>query len=809
MIRLFTLNHPVYLLGDLNAKHPCIGTRNTNITGTGINMLINRFNIQHIGPDFPTFIKPNTATAPDIVLANNKIAHNHHITPGPITVSDHIPMILTITISPIQIPIKCRFAFQRANWERYKEILGETDIISLNGASLEDIDQAIEKLEKTVMDAAKKCIPKIAHRVLPHAKMDEDVKRMLAQARAIHERIKTNGATPELKDLLDYIQEYLQRRYRVLKGLSWQKQMEKLQKRKNPSEYWQQVRKLQGLAATDKTPYLVDQNGHKHHSDSEKEEVLRRHWQKIFTISQEENEEFDEEHEDSILDELQEQVHLLSPHHTADYTRLANYGHARPITVQEIKEALTLTKNKAPGISKIKKPMLVNAHENVLNNLKEIYNASLSAGYFPEAFKKAEMIFLPKPGKDKRQLANQRPISLLEIHGKLYERIINYRLVKELEERNVLSERQHGFRRKHGTQSAIATVYQYIAKARGERKHVNLVLRDVSKAFDKVWWNGLKAKILRLQLDPIFLRSLCDFLSDRSSQIREGNHQGPLFFPECAVPQGSCLSPTLYNLYTADMPGPGPNAEYVTYADDVTQIITSPGKSEEILARRTAREIKNINDFEKKWKIKTNGKKFQIIPIDKGKRKLSDVLVDGDIYRYSYEGKLLGWNITTTGGASHVKIQRAKAITSLNRLQRFQELPQKLKKTLYKAFVGSVLTYPAIPLHTLRKTPTQQLQSIQNKGIRWITNTRYTDNYTAYGLHEKLNMTPINIQLHNRACKTWNTLVNIGNTTTQTNTVRQNTQHYRYPLSYEKTLADPPTPQYIIPTRHQIENNAR
>ncbi len=62
-----------------------------------------------------------------------------------------------------------------------------------------------------------------------------------------------------------------------------------------------------------------------------------------------------------------------------------------------------------------------------------------------------------------------------------------------------------------------------IANALAETKQVYMVLRDVAKALDKVWHNGLKYKILRLGLPDILEKILCNFLDNRKAKINFGN----------------------------------------------------------------------------------------------------------------------------------------------------------------------------------------------------------------------------------------------------------------------------------------------
>ncbi len=81
---------------------------------------------------------------------------------------------------------------------------------------------------------------------------------------------------------------------------------------------------------------------------------------------------------------------------------------------------------------------------------------------------------------------NYRPISLLEVPGKIFERTIQARINTFLSENNILKKRQHGFRPYKGTHTAITITYETIANALADKKQVYMVLRDVAKAFDKV-----------------------------------------------------------------------------------------------------------------------------------------------------------------------------------------------------------------------------------------------------------------------------------------------------------------------------------
>ena len=224
-------------------------------------------------------------------------------------------------------------------------------------------------------------------------------------------------------------------------------------------------------------------------------------------------------------------------------------------------------------------------------------------------------MILPKPNKSPLSHINYRPSSLLEVPGKILEKIINTRLTDILDKKGLYNDRQHGFRPDRGTQTALALLYETIATHRGNDNRIDIVLRDISRAFDKVWHNGLMYKLLHANLPDCLTRLLCNYLRDRTANIRIEDYYGPTFALSSGIPQGGCLSPTRFSFYTHDIPEPLGNTQYISYADDITQIVPYVGKSKNMQAYTTSRAITHINNYEHKWKIKTNQDKFQVINI--------------------------------------------------------------------------------------------------------------------------------------------------------------------------------------------------
>lgn len=135
------------------------------------------------------------------------------------------------------------------------------------------------------------------------------------------------------------------------------------------------------------------------------------------------------------MEYLRNNQDLWKHYDNVNFTRLAIDNQLlRPITIDEIRTTIQNTgKRKAPGNSKNNEETIINLPLNMITNMKYIFNASLSSGYFPNKCKKAIIKFIPKADKDNTNVLNYRPVSLLETVGKVYEKIIDKRLRQYME----------------------------------------------------------------------------------------------------------------------------------------------------------------------------------------------------------------------------------------------------------------------------------------------------------------------------------------------------------------------------------------
>ena len=323
--------------------------------------------------------------------------------------------------------------------------------------------------------------------------------------------------------------------------------------------------------------------------------------------------------------------------------------------------------------------------------------------------------------------------------------------------------------------------------------------RDIKKAFDKVWHQGLKYKLWKTNPPSTLLKITCSFIDGRTAAVRLEGHIGTEFQLRSGVPQGSPLSPTLFNLYTADVPQPGEGCHQIIFADDHTQVITWPRKrAKPALAYRTKREIEKINNYERKWKIATCPEKFQMVPVST--RQPAEIRINNNIIEHQRKAKILGLTIGTTGLSEQVQNRRNIASNTLRKLRRFDGVSTDTYLRLYKTLVRPQLEYPAILMARVSRANIAKLQSIQNRALRRALRQRPPYFNTIEELHQQLGMEPLNTRLHRLATKTWQSLEidepQLVESSTAINS-QQTPDHLWWKRLAPIINAEPPEPMYI------------
>lgn len=401
---------------------------------------------------------------------------------------------------------------------------------------------------------------------------------------------------------------------------------------------------------------------------------------------------------------------------------------------------------KAPGFDGIFNLILKHLNIKVYELLSTIFNRCLELHYFPSSWKVAKIIPIRKPGKDPTLPSSYRPISLLSALSKLFEKLILNRLVKFVDERNILLPEQFGFRKGHSTTHQLVRVMNTIKSNRAVSKSTAMALLDVEKAFDNVWHDGLVYKLCHFNFPPHLIKIIRSYLQQRSFKVSLNGYLSNAFPIPAGVPQGSLLGPLLYSIYTSDIPPLGEGCVFFLFADDTA--IAVKGRMPTEITNKLQRCLDAFVEYASTWKIKINASKTQAVMfLHRQSYRLKPppnctVTMDGTRVEWSSEVVYLGLLFDDKLlFRSHVdrSLTKYSALTrSLYPLiARRSRLSRANKLAVYKQVLSPALLYAAPVWGQCAQTHIARIQVAQNRALRMILDspfgTRIID------LHEEAN----------------------------------------------------------------------
>ena len=127
--------------------------------------------------------------------------------------------------------------------------------------------------------------------------------------------------------------------------------------------------------------------------------------------------------------------------------------------------------------------------------LAKLFNNCLKESCFPDCWKVSSVVPVFKNVGERSTAKNYRPVSLLSVVSKVFEKLVNKRIVDHLEKCGLFSDFQYGFRSSRSTVDLLTVVSDRIARAFNRLWATRAVALDISKAFDKVWHAGLLHKL--------------------------------------------------------------------------------------------------------------------------------------------------------------------------------------------------------------------------------------------------------------------------------------------------------------------------
>ena len=157
-----------------------------------------------------------------------------------------------------------------------------------------------------------------------------------------------------------------------------------------------------------------------------------------------------------------------------------------------VKKVITnLDSSKASDPDFIPVVLLRNCEPKLSYILAKLFNNCLNESCFPDCWKVSSVVPVFKNVGERSTTKNYRPVSLLSVFSKVFEKVVNNRIVDHLENCGLFSDFQYGFRSSRSTEDLLTVVSDRIARTFNRSRATTAVALDISKAFDKVWHAGV------------------------------------------------------------------------------------------------------------------------------------------------------------------------------------------------------------------------------------------------------------------------------------------------------------------------------
>lgn len=313
---------------------------------------------------------------------------------------------------------------------------------------------------------------------------------------------------------------------------------------------------------------------------------------------------------------------------------------SRPISVAEINDAMIDTKNgKAAGYDAMYPEFLTHSGPKTRLWLSRFYSNIIATNVLPHAFKIAKVIALLKPEKPENLPESYRPIALLSVPLKFFERLIYNRINPEIGQ--VIQPEQAGFTKGRSCSDQVLALTNYIESGFERVLKTGVVLIDLSAAYDTVWKKGLMYKLVKvlpcLQLCDV----ICNILSDRYFQVLLDDKLSSTKKLNNGLPQGSVLACILFNLYIHDLP-PSMSRKFL-YADD--KAYAYQHKNFRTINKVLTKDMTSYVQYCKNWRLVPNLTKTVVSCFHLNNQCANvqlRVIFDGKILKHTFDPVYLG-----------------------------------------------------------------------------------------------------------------------------------------------------------------------
>lgn len=348
-----------------------------------------------------------------------------------------------------------------------------------------------------------------------------------------------------------------------------------------------------------------------------------------------------------------------------------------------------------------------------------LYNLSISSGRYPEAWKQSYVFPIFKSG-DKSNIENYRPISKVSICAKVLESIIADKLSYFL--KDIIIDNQHGFVTGRSTVSNLICFVQDVFGALENRCQLDAIYTDFSKAFDRVDHVIMMEKLRALGIRDPLLSWFRSFLSNRKQFVKVKNCTSSEIAVLSGVPQGSHLSPYLFNCFINDIGTNFKFCNFLLYADDL-KLYRSISSIEDCY--KIQQDLNNLSDWCNLNSLCLNLSKCHVMSFYRLKSLISfDYGVGERVLDHVGTVKDLGVTLDSALTFNdHINITCNRGLKLLGFLNRSLSDFHNVNcfKSLYCSFIRSVLEYACPVWSPYYGIHIQRLERVQKKFLRLIS----------------------------------------------------------------------------------------
>lgn len=395
-----------------------------------------------------------------------------------------------------------------------------------------------------------------------------------------------------------------------------------------------------------------------------------------------------------------------------------------PFSMQELLFVLKRVSDSTPGDDGIPYSFIVNSNESTKTFYLNIINVIVATGKIPPAWKHHLIIPLLKPNKDPLLASSYRPVALASTLCKLTEHLIKNRLEWHLEHNQLLSVSQFGFRKGKSVTDNHSLLTTDVLVAFSKNETVTAAFLDVSSAYDNVDLIILKQKLLAINFPLKFVNFIFNLFIGRSISIRLAGVSDSRRTVWKGVPQGSVLSPLLYDVYTRDLDEAITGCNILQYADDL--LVYSSHKCIDQATNTLQSDLDGIQQWMANNNLALSPTKCSFLIFSR-KRVVPEVnilinqVVIPKVDEVMFLGKKFDSKLNGIAHVNHLVQKCEKSISVLRALSGvWWGAHPSSQRLVYNALIRSILDFGSFLLPPANKGALRKLDLIQSKSLRIV-----------------------------------------------------------------------------------------